>query len=154
MARLTAVVLLSSALLLAGCGGQDRLSSGEYQDRITSISLSSGKATQLYGDLVVERLPRSECSAKARDFHHELARIVDEVDALEPPTEVERLHDDFVTAAHESVERVEELAAEVEDGELQCGEPFNAKAYGLPSTDRAERILDQLEANGYFIRGD
>ncbi len=152
MALRVAVLVLAAAILVAGCGGDERLSRAEYQEGIQSIVRRSVTAMRLYNDLTGS-LPPRECATKARQFRGELDRIVDEVDELAPPKEVERLHENFVAAARESVGRVGELAGEVEAGKLGCP-AFEQQAYRLPSNERAERILEQLERNGYVILGD
>ncbi len=42
-----------------------------------------------------------------------------------------------------------EAADEVADGELRCGQPLNDRIYGLPSTERAVRVIQRLHERGY-----
>ena len=153
MIRLAPV--LAFVAVLAACSGDDeRLGKNEYLERIRGIAADSGRAVQLYTELVVRPRERSECAALAREFHEELEAILGRIEELRPPEEIDELHARFVGSARTSVERVGELADEVEDGETSCGQDYNRKAYGLPSTRRAEAVLEELERRGYVVRGD
>jgi hypothetical protein len=61
------------------------------------------------------------------------------------------LQDEFVDASRETVETIEGLADDVAAGRVRCGNDYNGRAYGLPSTLRAERVIEQIEAKGYFL---
>ena len=86
-----------------------------------------------------------------RTFEKRLDSLVDDVDALRPPQEVQDLQDEFVDAARESVAAVHAARDDVESGELTCGMPVNRRIYGLESTERAVRVLMELGRKGYLI---
>jgi hypothetical protein len=96
-------------------------------------------------------LPQAECADKARTLHGDLEEIVDEVDALRPPLEVQHIQDEFVSAGRDTVHTIGDLTREVEQGRLECGEAYNQRAYGLPSTDRAVDAIEELGRRGYHI---
>ena len=105
---------------------------------------------QLYTELAGSAsLSQPDCADKARAFHGELAKLVARVDRLRPPRDVERLHEQFLDAARVSVAEIGRLADEVGRGKVRCGEEYNARAYGLPSTERAERVVQELGRRGY-----
>ncbi len=138
-------------VLVAGCGGSDRLSKDEYLRRVRAIEASQGPTVRLFEKLVVGAISQQECARTAHEFADALDGMLDRVEALKPPNEVEDLQDEFVDAARESVDRVGKLADDVEDGEVACGQDYNRRAYGLASTRRAERILQQFADKGYLI---
>jgi hypothetical protein len=151
------VAVAAAAVLASGCGSSDgRLSKQEYVEQIRSLEASeeAREATDVYTKMAAFELPQAECAAKARTLHGDLEAIVDRVDALRPPAEVQRLQDEFVAAGRETVDTVGGLARTIADGDLRCGEPFNRRAYGLPSTQRAEDVIDELVRRGYRIRGE
>lgn len=73
------------------------------------------------------------------------------VDTLRAPREVQSLQDEFVDAARESVAAVGQAAEAVEAGNLSCGTAMNHRIYGLPSTTRAEHVLEELGRKGYVL---
>jgi hypothetical protein len=84
-------------------------------------------------------------------FEGRLDTIVDDVDDLEPPKEVQGLQDEFVDAAHATIAAVHVARQDVEAGRLRCGTPLNQRIYGLPSTERAEQVLMDLGRKGYVF---
>lgn len=152
MARLLSVVLL--ALVAAGCAGSGgRLTKDEYVTRLRALESSDlvRHATDLYTNMAAFVLPQEECVSKVRSFHSDLQDIVDLVHALRPPAEVQQIQDDFVDAGQETVDTIGRIQKEIEDGTLKCGEAFNRRAYGLSSTKRAQRAIDELGRKGYLI---
>jgi hypothetical protein len=143
------------ALCCAGCGGGggERLGKDEYTERIQTLAYGpdARTASALFIGLVVA--PHAGCAAEARRFAETLHEIVADVEALEPPAEVESLHERFLSAAKESVDQVDEAVAEVEAGTLTCGQPLNRRIYGLPSTERAQAVITELVEKGYLYVG-
>jgi hypothetical protein len=114
------------------------------------------RASELFTMLVLGdqfALPQTECGRRALEFHRQLVTIVDEIEKLRPPREVGALHAEFLAAARESVDAVGAAAAAATRGELACGRPMNLRIHGLPSTERAERVLDELAERGYPLWG-
>jgi hypothetical protein len=150
------LVLIALVGALAGCAGDDNesLSKGEYLEAVREIEQRYGaEAGELYIELVLDDplLRQDECTERAHEFHGLLEEIVSEVEDLRPPEEVRALQERFLAEARETVDTVGGLAAQVEEGELACGTPFNEKAYGLPSTDRAAQVLEKFKEQGYLF---
>jgi hypothetical protein len=119
---------------------------------VIAAGSAASDASRVFVKLVVDPgLPQPACAAKAREFHDELERIVDDVAALRPPNDVQALQDRFVSAAGESVATVGRAADEVAAGKLRCGTPMNRRIYGLASTRRAEQVLQDLARKGYVF---
>lgn len=151
MGRLVSVALV--ALVAAGCGNSGRLSKDDYVARLRALESSAlaRETTRLYGRMAAVVLPQGQCIDDARTFHSDLQAIVDEVHGLSPPAEVQKIQDDFVGAGQDTVDVIGQLVREIESGTLKCGEDFNRRAYGLPSTERAQRAIDELGSKGYLI---
>ena len=112
------------------------------------------RASQLFSELVAgDGLTTDECGGKAREFHEQLRLVLGELEQLHPPAEIEALVAEFLARSRESVAAIGEAATAAERTELGCGMPMNRRIYGLPSTERAERVLDELEELGYVFRG-
>lgn len=129
------------------------MSRSEYLHRLNEIASGdeARRASSLFFKVVVEPgLPHEQCAARTQEFQRTLEHIVDTVEALQPPAEVEQLHE-FVSAARASVAAVRQAAAAAEAGTLRCGPAMNRRIYGLPSTARAEAALQGLAKKGYVF---
>ena len=88
------------------------------------------------------------------DFAEDVHALIDAVDRLEPPADAEDLQPRLLAAARETAEKIDELADDVAAGRVACGQPWNARAYGLPSTEEFQRVLDDYERRGYRLVTD
>jgi hypothetical protein len=170
--RFVAVLALGLAVLAAGtscgssggekAGGGKPLSKIEYQARLTEIVNNQGqRASELFNSIITYEgfmeaspLSKSECAAKSKEFAASLHDIVSAVEKLTPPADVEELQDQFLDQARISVAAVDQAARDAEAGSLHCGEDMNRRIYGLPSTEKAEAVISQLEHKGYFVFGE
>jgi len=148
--------LLALCFVADGCGSSEspRLSHDEYLQRIREITSgrAAGTASRLFIKLVVEPgLPAPTCGATARLFHSNVDELISEVAALSPPNDVADLQRRFVSAARESADVVGRAAADATSGKLHCGRQMNRRIYGLPSTNRIDRMLVELREKGYVI---
>jgi hypothetical protein len=147
------VALILAVSLLTACdGGNKPLSHKEYQQEIHAIRMSDDarEADRLFFDLAAHDYGRQACATRARAFHERLERV----DGLNPPEDAEGPPKEFLAAAYESVDRIGQLADAVDRGALACGMDFNRGAYGLESTKRAQRAIEELETRGYIIFGE
>jgi hypothetical protein len=156
--RRLAAVVSTAAVVLAGCGGGDdeqqgQLSKAGYQAAVQEIVQDSAAPTGLYTDLVVRSRPQEECANIMRTFYDEVNDLVERVAALEPPTDVRSIQDDFVFAARQSVDQVGEIRDQVEAGKVSCGQELNDQLYGMPSSDQADQAISELEKQGYVVFG-
>lgn len=90
MLRLPALLVTIAALLVAGCGGDDRLSKAEYVKQFKAVvtkGQEEGQAAQ----------SKSGDVAQLEALKGAVTKIVDGLDDLEPPEEVETAHEDFVS---------------------------------------------------------
>jgi hypothetical protein len=135
-----------------GCGGRDhRLSKASYEREVLDIVRDlEPEADRLFFDIVANPYPRAVCASKTAHFHRVLQEILDRVERLRPPAEVAALQARFLLAAQRSVNAVGEAVSDIRLGRLPCGQPLNRRIYGLPSTDHAEAVLQDFQAQGYF----
>lgn len=154
---------VSAAIVLAICvlgacscgGGTKRLDKREYVRQLRAIedSESARTAWLLYDDVVLTQppLPQARCRARTNELHRTLETIVDRIEQLRPPAEVEQLQRQFVAAARESIRVLGKAAADVAAGKLDCGRPLNRRISGLRSNDRAEAVLRAYARRDYTI---
>jgi hypothetical protein len=162
----TLVVGLVLTGVLAGCGGSDggsgdgatggdgqRLSKRGYERAVARIVESRGvrEADLLFYRLAAGDVTPRECNAETRRFVRDVGNGIDAVAKLHPPAEVAGLQARFLVAARETEKALRRLAGDVSAGNVRCGPPWNRRAYGLPSTDRAVAILAEYARRGYRI---
>jgi hypothetical protein len=160
----TCLILFPALLVLgglaAGCGSEDRALQGprlnhdQYLLKMRELEAGTDarSASRLFLKIVIEPgLAKESCVARARDFDKNLHSIIDEFASLRPPRAVQSLQERFVSAARQSLEVVDDAVRDVQDGSLSCGMPMNRRIYGLPSTVRAEQVLQEFGEKGYRI---
>jgi hypothetical protein len=146
--------LIAAVAVVVSCGhgSSARLSHDEYLQRVREIEAGpdARSADRLFFKLVTEpRLPKKTCLARTREFDRNLHNIVVAVASLRPPRAIQSLQDRFLSAARQTVEEVDDAVKNVQAGTLTCGTPMNRRIYGLPSTLRAQKVLDELGKRGY-----
>jgi hypothetical protein len=156
MRLILSLTLVVAGAVVSGCGSGDpaRLGHDGYLQRMREIEAGADarSATQLFLELVIEPgLPNDTCLARAREFDHTLHKIVAEFASLRPPRRVQSLQNRFVSAARETLEAVDGAVREVQAGTLTCGTPMNQRIYGLPSTLRAQQVLEEFGKLGYRV---
>ena len=108
--RATALPLAAvCAALVAGCGGDDRLSTKEYRSEATKLCADSERQT--------DRLGQPDTPAEFKGF---LSRGIDiternlgRFEKLEPPEDLQDEHDAIVKAQRSGLDRLRRLAGEL-----------------------------------------
>src|ERR671933_782780 len=90
-------------------------------------------------------------TADRRELRGTLETIVDRIEQLRPPAEVEQLQRQFVAAARESIRVLGKAADDVAAGTLHCGRPLTRRISGLRSNERAEAVLRAYAKRDYTI---
>ena len=107
-------VTLALTVLLAGCGGDDKLSTGEYRAELKKICQEANDRTQ-----GVEEPTRATPEAIA-DYLQRLRDInvqtIEKVEKLEPPDALEGAHDRALEANRVGREKVDAVIQELEEG--------------------------------------
>jgi hypothetical protein len=149
------LTLIVAGAIAVSCSSGDRarLSHDEYLQKTREIEAGADarSATQLFFKVVTPGVPKRSCLEAARNFDRSLHNIIAAVASLRPPRAIQSLQDRFVAAATETTGEVDDAVEDVQAGALTCGRPMNRRIYTLPSTLRAEKVLDELGKKGYRI---
>ena len=151
-----AIVLVVCALVACSCGsGTERLDKREYIRQMRAIEDSSAarRAWRLYDKVLLTQPPlrQAGCRARTNELQRILETIVDRIEQLRPPAEVEQLQRQFLAAARESTRVLGKAADDVAAGKLHCGRPLTHRISGLRSSHRAEAVLRAYAKRGYTI---
>jgi hypothetical protein len=95
---------------------------------------------------------QSDCVSGSKVFARDVHTIISAVASLLPPDDVDDLQTRFLFDARQSAAKLDRLASDVAKGTVVCGEGWNHRAFGLPSTVAAEKVLAEF-ATRYKLRG-
>ncbi len=151
---IAAVLLTLAALVAAACGGDDELTVEEYFEQIQAIADDSDTRSEAL-DEEFERIEETAASnaavfAALSDLFPRLAQIfrdsLSAVEELEPPSEVEDGHEEFVEAFAGVVEVFEDVADRIGEvgSEAELDQFFESVGFEEGSA-RFERACFRLE---------
>jgi outer membrane murein-binding lipoprotein Lpp len=97
---LALVAALLCAALLAGCGGTSK---ADYQKQVKKIGSKVEKD--------IDKLDSGSPSTKDIDAAHDsIDQAADDIDDIDPPSEVKDLHEDLVSTLHDTADVLDRLA--------------------------------------------
>lgn len=155
MFRVAMVLLVFSAALLAGCGGDDengteRLGKEEFASRANEINSRVDRAFgQVFAKLGQrddkERVPEA-VKADVRDAARVERQVASELGSLKPPQDAEEPVQDLVAAAGAQADALDKAAA---DPELTVGALADVFEQGA-----VQQPLAELETLGYLPKDE
>ena len=151
-------LILTTALIVAGCGGDDEpepLSTEDYSAELVGILEPLGTELQRLGDVTREG-GAEQLAANVGDVEEVVSGAIEDLEAIEPPEEAASAHDDMIAALQAFQEATSTLLTEAEetDGDVspeaqqayvEAGQQFQAD-FTAAATD--------LEAAGISLAPD
>jgi hypothetical protein len=137
---MSGVIAVCAAVLVgAGCGGGDRLSKAEFQQRANAICAKYQKRIDALGQ------PQSidEVSKWVDKVIPLVEAEIDEMDDLKPPEEDQETFDQMIAKAEETRDAGEELGNAAEKNDQAAVQAALEK--GQKSGDEADRLAGELE---------
>jgi regulator of protease activity HflC (stomatin/prohibitin superfamily) len=109
-----ALVTLSLLGALAGCGGEDKLSAGEYRTELRKICQDSDRQTERIAE-PTRATPEAiaDYLGRLRDVN---ARTITRVEELKPPDDLRPAHDRALAANRAGRKKVDAVIEELEGG--------------------------------------
>jgi hypothetical protein len=135
----SAVVAAAASLAAAGCGGgEDRLSTAEFQERVNGICTKYDK------QIDAVRAPSSveEIPAYVAKVLPIVEREVEEMKAVEPPEDDQETFDAMIGEAEKALEAGRDLSDAAEENDEAAIE--NALNEGNAASDRADEHAREL----------
>ena len=134
------LVPLLSAIVLAGCGGGDRLSKAEYTEQADAICARYDKELEtIEQDLAGAQSPQDAAAAIDRGIPI-VRKGVAELRELEPPEELDDEVDRWLELNDENVKNLEELRDAAKGGDTQRAQEVAEKSR------ETERKSDEVAA--------
>lgn len=131
------LLALSVGFLLAGCGGDDRLTKQEYAQKVRAEYGQVQEAFQ------ATNVPSGQLAARVDAAQEQLREAADELDGVEPPEDVETENAQLVAGMRRYADDLDRLRNAAEKGDQRTIDDFNAR---LPQNEAVEQMAEAAEA--------
>ncbi len=133
------------AALLVGCGGEDRLTKAEYEQKVRSVYAGVQEAFQATAGGQADLADRIERAQK------ELRNAAADLDESEPPKEVEEQNEQLVDGMREYARDLDELREAAERVDLRAVEKFNDRLPENEAIKRMAEAAEEMKFKGYDL---
>ena len=143
-----ACAALLLAVALGGCGGGDRLSKDEYEQKVQA---AGEDLEQAFGALDADPSNLPELQRATQQAREELRQQIGELEDIEPPEDIEEEHDDLVRgldALADALGKIEQAA------ETRNAAKVAQAVQGIgdsPAIEEADRATRSMKQKGYEI---
>ena len=152
--RAWGAVALVAAGLAAGCGGgDDRLSQGEYEDRVADVGTN---LEQSFDDLSGtfdegDGASLDDAADQIGQIQEDMRQRADELDDVEPPEDVQEAHDKLVEGLQGFADDLDEFRQAVDEGDVQAIQQFATEFQQSDAAKKIQEAGEELEKKGYDI---
>jgi hypothetical protein len=137
--------ILVAALLLAGCGGDERLSKDEYAEKVRAV----------YADLQetfrATNVPLRRLAPRVEDAQTQLRESADELDGVVPPKDVEVENDQLVAGMRRYADDLDRLRNAAERGDQRTVADFNARVAQNEAVEQMAEAAERMKFKGYDL---
>jgi hypothetical protein len=139
------LLILSAALALAGCGGEDRLSKQEYAQKVRAVYADVQQAFQ------ATNVPQGELADRVEAAQEQLREGADELEGVEPPEEVERANEELVEGMRRYADDLDRLRNAAESGDQHTIDDFNARIAQNEAVEQMAEAAEEMKFKGYDL---
>jgi hypothetical protein len=136
-----------AAVAVVGCGGQDRLSKGEYEEKVRSEYADVQKAFQLTG----AAFGKPDLAEKIEQAQAELRQMADALDEAEPPAEVEAENQQIIDSMRRYAGSLDRLRNAAERGDLEVIEDATARIADNEAVEQIAEAAERMKFKGYDL---
>jgi major membrane immunogen (membrane-anchored lipoprotein) len=141
------IVPVLAAVTLVGCGGQDRLSKGEYEEKVRSEYADVQKAFQATG----ASFGKPDLADKIERAQAELREAADALDEADPPEEVEAENEEVVDGLRRYADSLDRLRNAADRGDLQVIEDATARIADNEAVKQIAEAAEEMKFKGYDL---
>ena len=146
-ARAILLLTLVSALLVA-CGGDERLSRGDYEREMKAINVERDERLRPLGQKILKMRTGEDTARVLEEMQEVFADAAEKTDELKPPRDVEGAHARLVAARRQLAGELDDLADRARETGVAPVVDFDALAGAI----EANRATLDIESRGYRIR--
>ena len=141
---------LLALVLLAGCGGEDRLSKEAYQAEVRKVGTTLGSAlggidTNASGDEL------AQAGKQVEGLQVALRKAADDLDELSPPEEVEGAHTKLVQGIRGFADDLEDLGDAIRRNDADAIREFENDFTSSDGVKLIREAAEQLQGQGYSL---
>ncbi len=149
------VVVTSAGLLAGACGGKSRLTKAQYEQKVNQIGrqLSTTLDTTFSAPKLQNAGSLKEAADVLKAGQRRLQEAADRLDRLNPPEQIETIHDQLVKGFRDFATAFGHFAQATEEGDLPAVQRFNQQVseQTLPAMIEIQKAIDQLKAKGFDV---
>jgi hypothetical protein len=140
------LLTLSVGLLLAGCGGEERLSKSEYEQKVQVVYAD---VQQAFRETNVKA--QSHLADRVEAAQEQLREASEELEAVEPPKDVEEDNEEIVEGMRDYADDLDELREAAARGDRGAIESFNARIAEKKSVRKIAEAAEEMKFKGYDL---
>ena len=145
MTRVRTLLTLSVVVLLAGCGGEERLTKQEYAQKVRAVYADLQKAFR------ATNVTQGELAPRVAAAQEQLRASADELDGVEPPEDVEVEHSQLVDGMRRYADDLDRLRNAAENGDQRTIEDFNARIGQNEAVEQMAEAAERMKFKGYDL---
>jgi hypothetical protein len=143
------------AFLVGACGGKARLTKADYERQVNRIGNQLSTTLNATFSSPKLRNPSSlkDAAGVIRAGQKNLQDAADRLDQLNPPEQVEKVHDQLVKGFRDFAQAFGRFAQATEKGDLATIQSLNQQVSNrtLPAMVAIQKAIDALKAKGFDI---
>jgi uncharacterized protein DUF7018 len=138
--------VLPAALLLVGCGGKERPSKSEYEQKVRSVYAD---VQQAFRETNVTS--QGDLAGRVEAAQEQLRQASEELEAVEPPKEVEKENEEIVEGMREYADDLDVLREAAARGDVAALEAFNTQIADNESVRKIAEAAEEMKFKGYDL---
>jgi hypothetical protein len=152
------VPVVAALLLVASCGGDQRLTKSGYERSVNQIGeqLADTLSTTFSSPELQNPDTLKEAADVIRAGQRNIRDAAGRLDRLNPPEEIEGIHEQLAAGFRAFARAFGTFAQATEKGDLAAIQTFNQQVTDrtLPAMVQIQRAIDELKAKGYDISSE
>lgn len=133
------------ALVVAGCGGDERLTKEEYAEKVRAVY------ADVEGAFQATNVPPGELAPKIEAAQEQLRDSADELDGVEPPEDVEAEHSQLIDGMRRYADALDRLRNAAQRGDLRTVEDFNSRVGQNEAVEQMAEAAERMKFKGYDL---
>ena len=150
-----AVAVVAFAVVLAACGGPDRLTRSQYEQRVNRIgqNLSTTLTNTFNSPKLTGAGSLKEAADVLRAGQRSIRIAADQLGRLNPPSQIEDVHEQLTKGFRDFDTAFGTFAQATEKGDLAAIQRFSQQVSDqtLPAMVEIQKAIDALKAKGFDI---
>jgi hypothetical protein len=136
-----------ATLVLAGCGGDNRLSKSEYEQKVRAEYADVQDAFRATG----AAFGQPGLAEKIKQAQAQLREAADALDEADAPEKVEKENEEIVEGMREYADDLDQLRDAAEKGDLQSIEGFNDRIAKNDAVEQIAEAAEEMKFKGYDL---